>query len=152
QLLNNQGCVAGDIGDYLTARKLLQESLVIRRQLGDKGGLALSLNSLADVTLDEGDYDATRPLLEESLTINSELGDRAAVAYLLDDFAGLAAAQGRPARALQLAGAATALYVTVGAAISPAERARFDRMLEPARRVLDETEQLAAWEQGYAMT
>ncbi|MDB5076134.1 MAG: repeat-containing protein [Chloroflexi bacterium] len=136
QLLNNLGCVAGDMGDYPAARRLLEESLTIRRQLGDRGGLALSLNSLGDVLLDEGEHAAARPLLVESLSINWELGDRGAVAYLLDDFAALATAEAQAGRALILAGAAAAAHEATGAALSQAERERFDRLLQPARRAL----------------
>lgn len=136
QLLNNLGCVAADTGDYSAARRLLEESLDIRRQLGDRGGLALSLNSLGDVLLDEGDPAEARPLLVESLRINWQIGDRVSVAYLLNDFAALAAAEGQPARAMQLAGSAAAAYKATGAALSHAERARFERLLLPARHAL----------------
>ncbi len=136
QLLNNLACVEGDLGDYASAHRLLEESLEIRRQLGDKVGLALSLNSLGDVLLDEADYEEARPVLEESLRLSWELGDRAAVAYLLDDFAALAAGQGQTARALRLAGAASAIRAASGAALSHAEHARFDRRLRPARQAL----------------
>ncbi|MFT3895750.1 MAG: hypothetical protein QM730_29375 [Anaerolineales bacterium] len=88
---------------------MLNESLMIRRQLGDKAGLALSLNTLADVVLDEGKFSDARPLLDESLEINRELGDQTAIAYLIEDYAGLAAAESKPQRALQLGGFAFSL-------------------------------------------
>lgn len=152
QLLNNLGCLAGDMGDYAPARRLLAESLDIRRQLGDKGGLALSLNSLGDVLLDEGDAAAAHPVLEESLAINRELNDRAAIAYLIEDFAALAATEGRPERALRLAGAAAAAHDELGAPLPVAERARFDRLVAPAWQALGEPLAMAAWGQGRALT
>jgi adenylate cyclase len=147
QLLNNQACVASDQRNYSEARQLLEESLSIRRQLGDKAGLALSLNTLADVVLDEGDYPSARPLLDESLAINRELGDRTAIAYLIEDYAGLAAAENQPQRALTLAGFAAALRAAIGAPLPPAEQARVDRMLAPARAALAGDAD-AAWEPG----
>lgn len=151
QLLNNQACVASDQREYAEARSLLQESLMIRRQLGDKAGLALSLNTLADVGLDEGEFTEVRPLLDESLEINRELGDQTAIAYLLEDYAGLAAADGDPGRALRLAGFAAALRESIGAPLPPAEQARVDRMIAPAREALPESAAAAEWDRGRTM-
>src|SRR5688572_28748544 len=151
QLLNNQACVASDQREYAEARLLLQESLLIRRQLGDKAGLALSLNTLADVVLDEGVFADARPLLDESLVINRELGDQTAIAYLIEDYGGLAAAEGRPEKALRLAGFAAALRESIGAPLPPAEQARVDRMIAPARAALSESSGTIAWETGQSM-
>ena len=151
QLLNNQACVASDQGEYGEARSLLQESLQIRRQLGDKAGLALSLNTLADVVLDEGAFFDARPLLDESIVISRELGDQTAIAYLIEDYGGLAAAEGRLERALQLVGFAAALRESIGAPLPPAEQARVDRMIAPARMTLPESASTAAWETGRSM-
>lgn len=151
QLLNNQACVASDQGEYGEARRLLEESLMIRRQLGDKAGLALSLNTLADVVLDEGVYVDARPLLDESLEINRELGDQTAIAYLIEDYGGLAAAEARPEKALQLAGFAAALRESIGAPLPPSEQTRVDRMIAPAREALPESAVTVAWETGRSM-
>jgi predicted ATPase len=151
QLLNNQACVASDQGKYAEARTLLNESLMIRRQLGDKAGLALSLNTLADVVLDEGEYGDARPLLDESLAISRELGDQTAIAYLIEDYGGLAAAEGKLERALRLAGFAAALRESIGAPLPPAEQARVDRMLAPARASLPESAATSEWEAGRSL-
>jgi predicted ATPase len=151
QLLNNQACVYSDQGEYTEARTLLQESLAIRRQLGDKAGLALSLNTLADVVLDEGEFTDARPLLDESLEINRELGDQTAIAYLIEDYGGLAAFENKSERALQLAGYAAALRDLIGAPLPPAEQARVDRMIAPARESLTDKEANAAWKRGQSM-
>ena len=151
QLLNNQACVASDQREYSEARVLLQESLDIRRQLGDRAGLALSLNTLADVVLDEGQFSEARPLLDESLTINRELGDQTAIAYLIEDYGGLASAEARHARALQLGGFAAALRESIGAPLPPAEQARVDRMLAPSRQALSESIVEAEWDAGRSL-
>ncbi|HSH80834.1 MAG TPA: tetratricopeptide repeat protein [Herpetosiphonaceae bacterium] len=152
QLLNNDGVLTADLGNYDEARHILAESLMIRRQLGDKAGLALTLNSLGDVLLDEGDLEGARPVLEESLMLNRELEDSASIAYLLDDFAGLAAGRGDSERALRLAGAAAAIRQVVGASLSPAEQARFDRLLRPAWQAEGEIQGARAWEEGRSMS
>jgi class 3 adenylate cyclase len=152
KLLNNQACVASDQGEYAEARLLLQESLIIRRQLGDRAGLALSLNTLADVVLDQGEFADARPLLDESLAISRELGDQTIIAYLLEDYGGLAAAEARPQKALQLAGFAAALRESIGAPLPPSEQSRVDRMIAPARQALPESDVSAAWETGRSLT
>ncbi|MEP6895954.1 MAG: tetratricopeptide repeat protein, partial [Chloroflexota bacterium] len=151
QLLNNQACVASDQGEYTEARELLNESLMIRRQLGDKGGLALSLNTLADVVLDEGKFTDARPLLDESLQISRELGDQTAIAYLIEDYGGLAAAEAKPQKALQLAGFAAALRESIGAPLPPSEQARVDRMIAPAREAVPESTITIEWEVGRSL-
>ena len=151
QLLNNQACVASDQGDYAEARQLLEESLIIRRQLGDKAGLALSLNTLADVVLDEGAHAEARPLLDESLGISRELGDQTAIAYLIEDYSGVAAAEAKPQKALQLAGFAAALRESIGAPLPPSEQKRVDRMIAPAREALPESSVTSAWDTGRSM-
>jgi hypothetical protein len=69
------GIVAGRRGDPLAARSL-QEALAIRRELGDRWGIAASLNNLADVAHDQRDYSAARALSEESLQIYRQVGER----------------------------------------------------------------------------
>ena len=59
-------------------------------------------------------------------------------------------AEAQPERALQLAGFAAALRETIGAALSPAEQARVDRMIAPARAALPEAG-ADAWETGRAL-
>jgi hypothetical protein len=103
---------------------------------------------LADVVLDEGEFRDARPLLDESLEINRELGDQTAIAYLFEDYAGLAAAESKPQKALQLAGFAAALRESIGAPLPPAEQARVDRMIAPARAALPASTVTAEWETG----
>src|SRR5262249_7586492 len=72
--LNDLGSVANLQEDYTTARSLYEESLAIRRALGDRLGVADSLRNLGSVASDQGDYAAARSLYEESLAIRRELG------------------------------------------------------------------------------
>ena len=71
--LNAAGSLAGRQGDYGAARTLHEQSLAIRRELGDWQGIAFSLNNLGNIAMDEGDYASARSLHQESLAIR-ELG------------------------------------------------------------------------------
>ena len=53
--LNVAGVLARRQGDYPAARALHEESLAIRRQLGDRRGMAASLNNLGNVAVKQGD-------------------------------------------------------------------------------------------------
>ena len=102
----------------------------------DKWGIANSLSSLGDLALDQGDYAAAQTFLHESLGLNLELGDRRALAFDLEYLAGLAAAQERLEYAAHLAGAAASLREEIQAPLSPAEEARVEARLRPARDAL----------------
>jgi hypothetical protein len=70
---------------------------------------------------------------------------------LIEDYGGLAAAEAKPEKALQLAGFAAALRESIGAPLPPSEQARVDRMIAPARTALPESAVTVAWETGRSM-
>jgi predicted ATPase/class 3 adenylate cyclase len=101
--LHGTGTLAWQQGDYRTARALFEESLRLRRELGDKKGIAASLNNLGGIAYEQGDYHNARLLFEGSLAIQRERGDKWGVSAALGNV-GLAALQEgdyEGARALQ---------------------------------------------------
>jgi len=68
-----------------------------------------------------------------------------------EDYAGLAAAEARSGKALQLAGYAAALRESIGAPLPPSEQARVNRMIAPAREALLESIVNAEWETGRSL-
>ncbi len=78
------GNLAWQQGDHIAARPLLEESLALNRQLGDKRAIARSLTYLGLVMRALGDYAGARTVLEESLALGRELGDTAAIASTLN--------------------------------------------------------------------
>jgi len=81
--LNVAGVLARRQGDYLAARRSLEESLSIHRHLGDRRELAVSLNLLGDVAMEQGDLPSAQALFEESLGISRELGELRGIARSL---------------------------------------------------------------------
>ena len=55
------------------------------------------------------------------------------------------------ARSLRLAGAAAALRQNIGAPLTPAEQAKLEASLHPARQALTNTAGVAAWLEGWAL-
>jgi tetratricopeptide (TPR) repeat protein len=85
--------VTASQGDFATAWALHEENLTLRRKLGDKWGVAASLNNLGVVAFSQGAYPAARALHEESLALLREMGNKRGVAMALNNLGGLALAQ-----------------------------------------------------------
>jgi tetratricopeptide (TPR) repeat protein len=91
----NLGRCLGRLGDVAGAVPLLEEALALRRQLGDRRGVANTLHHLADALESSGQLTQARALAAEALGIAQAVGDRfvtvrayiglARVAYALDD-------------------------------------------------------------------
>ena len=96
--LGGAGVLAHYQGDYRQAKVLCEESLALFRELGEKRGIATSLNGLGlivgQATRARNDYALARALYEESLAIRRELGDLWGIAETLWDFARVAFYQG----------------------------------------------------------
>src|ERR1035437_5436958 len=62
--------VVGDVQeDWVAAMPLYKDSLVLKRELGDKRGIATTLGNLGAMCLDQGDIATARVYAEESLTL-----------------------------------------------------------------------------------
>jgi predicted ATPase len=96
------GVLAGEQGDYASAAALINESQDIAQALGDKTGIAVSLNALAVFARDRGDVEVAHTLFEASLGLWRELDDQKAVARALSNLANVVKLQGEYARARAL--------------------------------------------------
>jgi len=84
------GVLAGGQGDFGAGESFLGESLDVARQLGDKQGMAVSLNALGVSARDSGDFAASSAFFEQSLALWRELDDARAVARALSNLASIA--------------------------------------------------------------
>ncbi len=80
-----------------------------------------------------------------------ELDQKRGMARALECLASVAVIQGEPSRALRLAGTAAALRENIGTPLTPAEQTRLESVLQPARRSLSGTGDVAAWLEGWSM-
>ncbi len=92
--LNGAAVLARNQSDYAAARALAQESLAIKRELGDLQGIASSLSNLGTLALSQGDYAAARPFYQESLDIERSLGNRQGITASLIGLGNVALEQG----------------------------------------------------------
>ena len=112
--LSAAGILAWHQTDYRAAHALLEQSLAISRELGDRGGTASSLNNLGNVAIEQGDYPAARKLYEDSLSIRRELGDRRSMAGVLGNLGIVAYEQGDLTAAQALSEEALAISRELG--------------------------------------
>ena len=83
--LHGAGVLAWSQGDYAAARTFHEDSLALRRQVGDEKGMAVSLNNLGNVARSLGDDAAARSYYEQSLDIRRKVGDQASIASSLNN-------------------------------------------------------------------
>jgi predicted ATPase/serine/threonine protein kinase len=74
-------------GDLAEARSLYERSLDLRRTLGDRPGIALSLHNLGINATDRGDYERAVALHRESADLFREVGDTAGLTITLNGIA-----------------------------------------------------------------
>jgi non-specific serine/threonine protein kinase len=144
------GQVFQDRGDLGRAGACYEESRALLEAAGERS--VRLPHHLGSVALDEGRHAAAGDWFRESLALQHELGLREWVHSSLADLASLAAAEGDPARALRLGGAADRAAEEVGATLPPTERQRLDRWLARARQALDAGAADSAWAGGRALT
>jgi hypothetical protein len=139
-------------GDYTRARGLLEESLELRRQLGNKWGVGVSLGTLGWVAIHEGDWTRATARLGESLEVRQEIGDKGGSAWCLERLAEIALAQKQAAKAVRIFGAAAALRESIGSVIDPVDRSEYEDRLDSLRAELGDEEFTTAWEGGRALS
>jgi predicted ATPase len=149
--MNYQGDVARDQGDCAAALKLYEQGLAIFREIGDRWGVAGTLADLGNLAREQGSYPAALSLYRESIKIFRELDHKRGIARLLECFACSAAVQREAERSLRLAGAAAALRHNIGAPLTPAEQAKMEASLHPARQALSNAAGVTAWLEGWAL-
>jgi hypothetical protein len=132
---------------------MLEESLAIHRELGNRYGIAVSLSNLGYVALNQGDYPNARALLEESLAIRRELGDRYGIPYSLEGLGAVVASLHDSLRAARIWGASERSRAEIGTPLSPNERSGYDRRVAAARIASgDDAAFDNAWQEGRRLT
>lgn len=94
ELLYGAGVLAGERGDHVAARPLLERSLQAYRDQGDERRVAVALVKLGDTIYATGDYDTARGLIEEALEQSRRLGDQWHVGRVLLNLGEVYRAQG----------------------------------------------------------
>ena len=92
--LDAAGALCHSLGDLVPAETYLTEGLTIWRQMGDKRGMAISLNTLGLVAKAQGSLVRAGTQLTKALALAREMNDAPRVATVLNNLAALAIDQG----------------------------------------------------------
>jgi tetratricopeptide (TPR) repeat protein len=83
--LHGAGILAWAQGDYARAQAAHTESLVLFRELGNKAGIAQTLNTMGVIARRQKDYTQAYTWCMESLALYRDLGDKIGVARVLNN-------------------------------------------------------------------
>ena len=150
--LSGLGDVDAREGEYGRARLHYDESLARYRGIHDQWGTAGVLRDLGNLSRSEGKASEAESFYREALRIFRGLGHHRGIARVLEHLAACAAMQGRPHRALTLAGAAAVMRERLKTPLFAAEGEELGRILEGVKSGLPAAEEAAAWEEGRGMT
>ncbi|HZU13920.1 MAG TPA: tetratricopeptide repeat protein [Chloroflexota bacterium] len=119
--LDRLGMLVRAQGDFDHARRLLEESLCLYREIGDQWTAAIVLTHLGGLAGMMGELERAEQLLAESLTLHRRLGNRGYAASALDRLGEVRLRQGDLARARELLDEAHAMHQEVGDLVGAAE-------------------------------
>lgn len=91
-------------------------------------------------------------LLTEGLRLDEDLMDPAGIAFGLEGLAAVVCRRGAVARAARLFGAAEALRISIGAPISPVDRAEHEDAVATARRTAGNQAFAIAFDEGRGLS
>jgi predicted ATPase/class 3 adenylate cyclase len=133
-------------------REMLQESIVLLRQLGDDWTLGFPLDVLALVELDGGHVADARRLWNECGDIARRLDDKLSGSAAIHGMGRIAVKNASYARGLRLHSAAARLLREAGKSLMPIEQDALDASITEARDALGQVEADAASAAGKDMT
>jgi tetratricopeptide (TPR) repeat protein len=149
--LNNLGVLALDRGDVEAARTLYEESLALRRELGDKHGVATALGNLGQIALDRQEFATAQALYTESLKLYRDLEDVQGSVECLEGLAGVASALGQVEKAARLGGALDRLWTGSTDTLVISDNARCEQCYAATQPQIDEATWAALWAEGRTM-
>jgi DNA-binding NarL/FixJ family response regulator len=139
-------------GDVARARSLLEESLVLFKEVGERGRIAEVFSFHGLISFSQSDYATARARLQESLQISLELDYKWDIAGCLEGLAAVVAAQGEPVRAVWCMSASQALREAIETPLPTVTQVLHEFTIASARTQLGEQAFATAWAEGRTMT
>jgi len=143
--------VAIDEGKFAQAQAFCEEGLALATTVGERGAMINILATLGRLNLKQGNYAAARARYLQCLPLARELGMKWFTTTCLHALGEVAAAEGKPAWAARIWGAAEAVY-EVTSPVSMIASANYQRAFATVHAQLGEQRFAAAWAQGRGMT
>jgi predicted ATPase/class 3 adenylate cyclase len=147
--LNNLYSAEALAGEMEGARRSMEESVALLREVAHKPGLATGLCNLAHVKLTTAPAEALAHY-SESLRLCLEIDDPKTTVYCLQGGAAIFAARGDHTHAATLLGAASRIHTQVGV-LFPTRQAEADTLEAECRQALTAEAFARAWDDGAAL-
>jgi predicted ATPase/DNA-binding CsgD family transcriptional regulator len=132
------------------AFSLIQESLVICREMDARWCIAMALQILGRVEAQQSELLAARNSYQESLALCWQVGEKWIIPWNVEGLARVVATQGEFRWAAQLWGAAEALREGIASPLPPYDLSSYEQAVAAARRELGEEAFASAWAAGRA--
>lgn len=145
---NNLGMLAYYEGKLELARSHFEASLMLRLELGQKGGIAAALLNLSRVDCDANRLSESESRLLECLTLLEDVGDRFTQAEIQMVGALLRQKQNVLPDATRLLAAMYSLRVRIGAPINPLDQRKLDDLRKALESNMTPDEFQSAWTVG----
>ncbi|MCK5438712.1 MAG: protein kinase, partial [Gemmatimonadetes bacterium] len=152
QALNNMGEIARSNDDYVTARRVYEESLQLYRETGNKLRVSLVLGNLGQVSQHEKDYEAAKDYARQSLVLSVEIDNLWLISDLMRAVAPSFGLSGQPRKAARLYGAHEAISESIGFRIQPGDLPQYERGLAAVKTLMDDEEFEELWAEGREMS
>jgi predicted ATPase len=114
KLLMAAGALAWCQGEFVAARVLLEQSVAMLRELGDRSDLAFPLNMLAATLASQHEYSAARGVYQDCLAVARQVGDHWTEAFASSWLGDVYLLMGEPARARRLQEEALEIFGQLG--------------------------------------
>lgn len=99
--VNDIGLVNKTFGNLPLSIEKLCDGLEIRKEIGDREGIAISFNNIGNVLYTQGKYNEAMEKHTESLEINKEIGNKAGIALSLGNIGNVLLAQHKHNEAME---------------------------------------------------
>jgi len=139
-------------GYYDSASKLIEESLVIRKAIGDKWQIGVALGVWAWIAVLQHDWDSAFARLKESIAVRAEIGDKGGLVWCLEKLGQVALGRENAEKAAKIFGAAASIRTMLGSAMDPFDQTEYEHDSALLHRILGEEKFKMAWNQGCTLT
>jgi predicted ATPase/class 3 adenylate cyclase len=140
------------IGDFTSARSLLEESLQLTEHWRNKHTQLAVESELAHIARQSGDLAFAEQAYRKTIVRWKETGHRAAISNQLECLAFIARAQIQPGRAIRLLGAAEALRESIASPMTGVERVEYEREVAALREQVSPAAFSTDWIGGRSLT
>jgi hypothetical protein len=138
--------------DYVTAKRVYEESLRLYRETANKLRISLVIGNLGQVAEHDEDYEAAKDYARQSLVLAREIDNIWLTSDIFRAVAPSFGLTGQPKKAARLYGAHEAISESIGARIQPGDLAQHERGLAEVKNLMNEEEFKQMWAEGREMS